>query len=248
MPTANLFDDGWRQGSLIREHLIARTYDLVEGSVAASDTTNDVWFLATQDCDLAQTKVTNATRTFELRPLYQAAADDRVDGIRARTVRVTDDLVLRSDSPRLTITARALDRLRDRRENPLSDERRRELKTWLGLRYDRPAVPRPFEHLPAVLQPELMEAVPDALKGRVRDILVYYRSPTEIDLFCILRDANDRDAALDWIDSVAYKLADENHIVVTDRQAEDAGRTPLSVIETYYGLDSTELSLSAENR
>ena len=109
----------------------------------------DLWLLATQDCDLAQTPCTNTTRQFELRPVFTRTKDDKLDGLRSRTILVKDDLVLRSDSKKLTLTARALNSLKAKRENDLDEERRVQIKTWLGLRYDCPAIPTPFVSLGA---------------------------------------------------------------------------------------------------
>jgi hypothetical protein len=71
--------------------------------------------------------------------VFTRTKDDKLDGLRSRTILVKDDLVLRSDSKKLTVTARALNSLKAKRENVLDEERRVQIKTWLGLRYDRPA-------------------------------------------------------------------------------------------------------------
>ena len=245
MRASTLFDEGWKQGSLIRATLSVRTFDHDNGNDVESEQSFDIWLLTTQDCDLASTKSKNAARQFELRPVYAEQKGDTFDGIRSRAMRVAPGLVLRSDSPRITMTARRLVRFNAQRDNILTDEQRREVKTWLGLRYDRPAVPEPFDRLAKdVLKPVIVDAMPDILKGRVRDVLVYYESATAIRLIAVLRDAADRDAALDWLDSAIGTLLDKHKIAVLERHAEDASRVSLRDIETYYGLDSSELSLT----
>lgn len=245
MPAANLHDDGWCQGSLIRAMLSVRVLDQVGDTVQEKIEQHELWLLTAQDCDLAQTKVSNGTRNFELRPVYPIKADDKVDGIRTRVIKITEELVLRADCPRLVLTAKALTILKDKRENALDSERRRDVKTWLGLRYDRPAVPTRFEKVNAALEKVFSEAFPDNLKGQIRDVLVYYHSETEINLFVITRKTADKNAIVDWLDGVADGL---DNITTRARYVEDSSRTPLSVLETYYSLFASENSLSAEGQ
>ncbi len=93
-----------------------------------------------------------------------------------------------------------------------------------------------------ILYPGLYDAMPPALIGRVRDILVLYESETEVRLWAILRDADDRIRCLDWIDGVAQSLVRDHGITVLERQAEDSRRTPYAIVEGYHGLNSAELS------
>ena len=65
---------------------------------------------------------------------------------------MSEGFVLRADSKRLTMTARALNAYKAVRDDRLPAERRNEIKTWLGLRYDRPATPERFEALAARLK------------------------------------------------------------------------------------------------
>jgi hypothetical protein len=242
---SSLHAEGWTQGSLVRATLAVSTMHVVAGKLESREHCFGLWALVTQDCDLDQTDGRDDARQVELRPLFDARGI-HVDGIRSRALRVTDSTVLKADGPRLILSARALHTLAQYRENVLSDERRRELKTWLGLRYDRPAVPVPFDRLAREqLHPTIMRAMPTALQAKVRDVLVYYESPTEIRLFAVLRDAADRETCLDWLDRAGQLLSEKYKIGVLERQAEDSYGTPLAVVETYYGLDSAELSISA---
>ena len=243
MANANLHGDGWRQGSLVRAILSAQVLDQDDqGRVITVE--YDLWLLATQDCDLAWTKRTDAHRMFELRPVFTRAKTETIDGIRSKTTKVTDDLVLRADSPRLMLTARALTALKANRENTLDETRRREIKTWLGLRYDRPAVPDWCEPTHNTIVAKLGSL--GRLGSEIRDILVYYHEDVKcVNMFVVLRDGKDKDAITDWLDDKIGDLLDDG-IVVKARYVEDSSNTPLKVIETYYSLFSTEHSISAE--
>ncbi len=134
MPPPSLHSEEWHQGSLIRETLSAHSVDLHEGAIVDRGDKFDLWLLATQDCDLAQTPCTNSTHQFELRPVFTRTKDDRLDGLRSRTIPIKDNLVLRSDSKKFTLTARALNSLKANRENVLDEERRVQIKTsWAAL-------------------------------------------------------------------------------------------------------------------
>lgn len=244
----SLFEEGWRQGSLLKASLTVRSYDLVDGKITPSDHEFGMWTVVTQDCDLHSTQCTDRNRQIELRPVFPSAGV-RVDGIRSRWARITPDFVLNADSQKLTMTARALHSLQEFRDDSADELRRREIKAWLGLRYDRPAVPEPFDRMASkVLHPQLFGALPPALDGKIRDVLVSYESETEVRLWVVLRDGDDRLRCLEWIDGVAQFLRREHGITILERQAEDARRTPYAIVEGYHGLNSAELSMgNSEN-
>ena len=247
MPPPSLHAEGWRQGSLIRETLSVHFIDLHDGTVVDRSEQFDLWLLATQDCDLDQTPCTNSTRQFELRPVLSRTKDDKLDGLRSRTILVNDELVLRSDSKKLTLSARALNSLKGKREDDLDEERRVQIKTWLGLRYDRPAVPTPFVPLGLRLKAAFIDDLPAHFIGVVRDVWVYFENEREVRIFVILVDVHkDRaDDVRDWVADVAATLSDEN-IIVREQHVEGPDRTPLSVLQTYYGLGLAELSNDEE--
>jgi hypothetical protein len=246
MPAPSLYQEGWRQGALIRAPLLAHYVDVNAGATTPRSEAHDLWLLATQDCDLAQTRSTNATRHFELRPVFTRDENDRLDGLRTRSIIVHDQLVLRADSPRITLTARALNTFKNQREEDLPVERRAQIKAWLGLRYDRPAVPERFEKLARLLKERCIAEIPAHLTGVLRDVLVSFESPTEVRLFFILHDnatEAGRNNVLDWADDTAGELLDDHGIIVLDRQAETSKGTSLWVIQNYHGLDCTDLSI-----
>jgi hypothetical protein len=243
MPPPSLYAEGWRQGSLIRETMVVHFIDLRDGAVVDCSERFDYWLLATQDCDLEQTPCTNSARQFELRPVLPRTKDDKLDGLRSRTIIVKDEFVLRSDSKKLTLTARALNTLKAKREDDLDEDRRAQIKTWLGLRYDRPAIPTPFVALGLRLKKAFIDEMADDFIGVVRDVWVYFDDEHTVRLFVILVDAQKQRAqdVRDWTDDVIGNLNDEG-IIVSERHVEPPERTPLSVLQSYFGLGLAELS------
>jgi hypothetical protein len=161
---------------------------------------------------------------------------------------VSEGFVLRAESPKLTITARALNTFKGKREEDLSAERRVEIKFWLGLRYDRPAIPERFVPLGIQLKAKFLEAQPDGFIGVIRDVWVYFATETEVRLFFIIAEAADvrRYEILDWVDDVAAEMLDTNGVAVLERHVETSFGTPLWVLQNYYGLDVTDLSLGQD--
>jgi hypothetical protein len=248
MPSPSLHDEGWRQGSLIRESLDVHFIGVKDdGTLGDFTSTHDLWMLVTQDCDLAQTKITNSTRQFELRPVYARTGDDRAEGWRARSVLVKESLVLRADSPKLTLSIPALQALKPKREDDVEEAQRVDIKIWLGLRYDRPAIPTQFVPLGEMLYAKIIGELPERFVGVVRDAWVYFDEDSSIKLFLILGDAQpDREQdVLDWLDDDVIPSLSDQGVIVRERQAATSRGTSLWILQTYYGLDKTDLSLNA---
>ena len=231
----SLFERGWRQGSLLRRQLSVRIIDIPEDRVF----TSECWILVTQDCDLARADTTSESLV-ELRPVETPIRGQRIQGIASKILIVAGQFRLDAQDPRAMITARALATFEELRDNSLSSEQTREMKTWLGLRYDRPAVPDEF--IPLVRA--ILSLIEEIGIGRsVRDVfaLIEEGGPPVVDLWVVLIAAVDRDAVRAAMDSVALALPDELGDI-RDIQIEDTSRTPFQVIEQWYALDSAKLS------
>jgi hypothetical protein len=248
MTAPSLHDEGWRQGSLIRESLDVHFLGLKnDGTIEDRTLHHGLWLLVTQDCDLDQTRITNLTRQLELRPVYAQTTDDKVDGWRTRNVLVKEGLVLRADSPKLTLSVAALQALKPKREDDVEEDRRVQIKTWLGLRYDRPAIPKPFVPSAELLYARIIAELPDRFRNVVRDSWVYFEEDASIRLFLILGDDHqDRvQEVLDWLDDDVIPALIDQGVIVRERQAATSRGTSLWILQTYYGLDKTDLSLNA---
>lgn len=117
------------------------------------------------------------------------------------------------------------------------------LKTWLGRRYDRPAVP------PEVV--DLRRAIAAAVKGhrvgdvaaRVRDMLWQFEpgEPPLFSLYAVVEDEGIRDQARQWLTTVGLSVPRELGVPVV-MEAATAERISLRLIETSYSADVSDLT------
>jgi len=125
------------------------------------------------------------------------------------------------------------------------------LKTWLGLRYNRPAVPQEYVPLARELAKRLKEKTHKQVEERVRDILATFATAAdgtvEYTLTAVVpheqADAypNLVDATRDRLSQIALSVTDRlgistDVVAVTDEQLS------LAFLETSYSLDVTAVS------
>jgi hypothetical protein len=138
----SLHDAGWRQGCLITAALSTRIYSNLNDESAYQDIKHDLWLLAEQDCDLAQTSDDDTEKLFELRAVRNHDGDVPSSIVGAK-VRIDNDRCIVAMDLIAKVTATWLTNNVSSRTD-LDGSRRRQIKTWLGYRYDRPAVPQQF--------------------------------------------------------------------------------------------------------
>ena len=205
----SLYEQGWRQGSIVEA--VLPLHAVVLGQSAAEPHSlqeqHDCWVVASQDCDLDLADVGDNEPHIELRPVYVEAPPTDL-GIRSRRLLLNDEEYIVATSPRPIVSAALLTALVENGANRrLPDEARRlALMTWLGLRYDRPAVPP--ELLP------LARRIADAVARRkarptgqkVRDILMQFdetMDPPHFSLFAVLVDSDDEQTVREWLAEIA---------------------------------------------
>ena len=138
---SDLHTEGWRQGSVISFELTATWLTTSEGQIQEIAKSFGWWVVCTQDCDLRSSSVDSDQPMIELRPVLRE--DPPSDwGIRSRRFLLGDGAYVDADMPRRLITPALLSTMRPGREDALDGSRASAFKTWLGLRYDRPARPR----------------------------------------------------------------------------------------------------------
>lgn len=241
-----LHDRGWHQGRLARVTLDLVTVDLDEaGTPVATGTPHELWVVATQDCDLARLPLDDAASVVELRPVDEA---DRPPpwGIRARRLRLTDTLYTDADRPRVHVSARVL----HRRAEPLpapADAVLVAFKTWLGRRYDRPAVPEAVAPLMTALAEAIEQAAKadaDGFAADTRDVLVQVdeaTAPPRYGLYAVVTDDADRAAVRRRLTDIATRVPVE--LGIPDRiEVATAAEVSLELIETSYAADTARIT------
>lgn len=242
----SLYDDGWRQGSIFDADLPLNAVVLgPSGDPEPNETTHSLWVVASQDCDLDGAENDADEPCIELRPVY--TQNPPADwGIRSNRLRLTDDEYIVSTSPRQHVAPAVLTALSDRAtDRRLPDEDRRQaFTTWLGLRYDRPAVPPHLVTLARRISQEVAAHRNRSRTASVRDVLMQFddaQTPVRYSLFAVLDDSADEDA-------IRALLAEIGHAVPTalgvlDRsEAATAERMAFSTIEQSYAADVTRVT------
>jgi hypothetical protein len=243
---ASLYARGWRQGSILVAELpldaVVLSLERLPGRQQGS---HDRWVLASQDCDLDQTDVEFEEPTIELRPVYQEDAPTDW-GIRSARVLLTESEYVVSTSPRTIVAAAAISALVDAgaQRHDIPAERRQAFKTWLGLRYDRPAVPPSLVPLAKRIAGEVQRPGRRPIGRRVRDVLMQFDTdddPVRFSLFAVLEDDQDEEAVREWLAAIAQAVPIELGIG-DEIEAATAARISLHLIETSYAADVTQLT------
>lgn len=249
---ATLYDADWRQGSYLR-HSLTMSDVLTNSSmgVVTRSTEHDLWMVVTQDCDLDGVDESDELPLIELRSVYDDGDTGRVRGLRSREFRPSPDATryLQAQSARLMISPAALSACLwanpQARENVLTADDRAKLKTWLGKRYDRAAVPRELVPLGgAIAEAVKMNRKADVVPG-IRDILwqAEAHTPQRYSLFAILENGATEDAARKWLVRVSLSIKQELGIV-DEVEAATADRISLKLLETSYGADVSDITWS----
>lgn len=248
----SLYDEGWHQGTIF-ETALPLDAVILNGSSGRPERrtgTHDRWAIATQDCDLDQTEIADPEPTIELRPVY--TEDPPPDwGLRSAKLRLTAEDYVQSASPRTHVSATVLTALKTNGATTTqpSFSRRQGFTTWLGKRYDRPAVPP--ELLP--LARKIAEAATARRNrptgARVRDVLVQFdesASPTRFSLFAILENEADEPEVRTWLSAISLKIPPD--LGLADQiGAATARGISLELIETSYSADVTQVTWRPNN-
>jgi hypothetical protein len=240
---ASLYDRGWRQGSLLTAALPIDTIVLgATGEPERDQQTHERWVVVTQDCDLDRCEDDEQLSTIELRPaLNEQPPSER--GIRAAKFLLSGTEYLHSTSPRAMVSAAVLMRC-DRDEPQLTPDERRALKTWLGLRYDRAAVPREFEELAKAVATEVERKRHREIGKKVRDVLMQFDGPPTAPRFfltAVLENAADQDEVRTWLSSIAQDIPIDRG-VAAGLDAAPASMISLELIETSYAANLSHLT------
>lgn len=248
----SLRSKGWLQGCTLRLPLPLRHTAVVDGTVEEVVHTHDLWLIAEQDCDLAWRAILRedaAEFLIELRPVFTDAPPTDW-GIRNQKFLLSadDGRHLLANAPAVRVTPQVI--VTADHVACLDDDHQLRLKTWMGLRYDRPAVPRRYMKLARALADALSVKKSRARAERYRDVLAQYwdeNGVTKYTLVAVLPNGQheaNTDAVTDartWLaDSVRDVPAELGVAVSLDAYGDDT--ISLQYLEGSYSVDVTRLS------
>lgn len=246
---AYLYDLGWRQGSLLRYPLVFSTIHAnAAAHISTAQDTHGLWVVVTQDCDLAIADEIYDEAIIELRPIYQDAKS-RPSGIRSRELLLMDrsSFFLRAQSPRAMVSPASLVAATRSSplnlENPLREHEVTRLKTWVGKRYDRPAVPEELVPLARNIAAAVEMHGKDAIVPGIRDILwqAQISIPPRFSLYAVLADDTDAGQAREWLGKLAMEVPAD--IGIADEiEVATASGISLHLIETSYSADVSDIT------
>ncbi len=243
---ASLYEEGWRQGSILEATLPLDAVVLgPTGNPERRQGEHSRWVVATQDCDLDQTDSADAEPSVELRPVFLDGPPADW-GIRSAKFLLTESEYVRSASPRPLVSAAVLGALLagGARQRDVEPSRRQAFTTWLGLRYDRPAVPPTFFPLAKRIAEVVTRRRHRSVGRRVRDVLMQFdkgTSPTRFSLFAILVDEDDEQEVREWLADISQAIPATLGIADQIEAATAAGIS-FQLIETSYAADVSSLT------
>ena len=244
---SNLYADGWRQGSVVECELEAThlTIDAIDDGVNPITQTYSSWMVCTQDCDLHNAELEANEPLIELRPIL---SDERLRdwGVRNRHFVVAPGRCIDANAVRCLVTPSLLGSLALGRKDGLNEERRRFFKTWLGLRYDRPAVPEQLIPLARQIAARCSDRSGRDISSRVHDVLMQFdpsQTPVRFVLFGIVDKSDDKSEVRSWLADVGNRI-DAKLGIMSDAIVETRSDTPLQVVEESYSADLSQLTWS----
>jgi hypothetical protein len=238
---ASLYGSGWRQGSIVEFDLpLDAAVVGTSGRPERLQGIHGLWAVATQDCDLDRADTGDPDPGIELRPLF--TSDPPPDwGIRSARLRLTDHEYADANAPRLTVSPQVLTTIleSDSARRDVEFARRQAFTTWLGLRYDRPAVPDHLVALARRIGTEVARKKHGTITARVRDVLMQFDNdgdPVRYSLFAVLDHPDDEGEVRAWLARIAQAVPTE--LGVADQiEAASAEGIAFSTIESSYSAD-----------
>lgn len=243
MPGSDLHTEGWRQGRLFKGTLSVAIHRGASLPARTDVVEYDRWVVCTQDCDLRSSGTEAGEPTIELRAVQ--SRDPPTDwGVRSRRFRLTESAYVDAQIPRCHVEPRLLHSFTSERESLPLDARLRAFKTWLGLRYDRPAVPDELVDLARDVAKRCSSRGGRIAAESVHDVLMQFdetANPVRVALFAIVADDADKDAVRIWLGEAATRVrTDLGLVAIVD--VGTRSETSLALVESSYAADLSQLT------
>jgi len=246
-PQENLYTLGWRQGSVFDQDLQVCVNRLSQSGVRGELTTHSKWIVASQDCDLAGCDL-NSTTEIEVWPLH-STEEVVAASIRNKKFGVLEGLMLTSPAARAYVEARALARFEKSAAGP-NERACRRFKTWLGRRYDRPAIPKEYENAARTIASAVKSLRDRTTERLVRDVLMVFiaEAPFVVEIFAVISEdsKNEMPQVELWLSSIAQKIGGK--VPLRKWSAVPESLTSLLVLEHSYSADLSQLTIDDEEQ
>lgn len=243
----SLRSKGWSQGCQLTLALPHDYILMVDGEPKASNGQHERWMIADQDCDLAWKAKPGESHLVELRAVYLESPPVEWGVRNAKYLLDKTGAHLRANTPSVHIDPEVLS-LAEHLTCALPDAGRR-LKTWLGLRYDRPAVPQEFVRTADKIA-DLLRAKKNRLGGvNIRDILATFETAhdgkAECELIAVVPRSHATPEAIEqtrtWLASIALDLPEEFGFIANLHVVPDSN-VSLASLETSFSLGAAPVS------
>jgi hypothetical protein len=243
---------GWRQGAVLHADVeVVSTVRNPDTGIADQVTTQHaLWALVTQDCNLYRMKANVNTPVAELRQVHDSGPPTH-EGIHARKFLLNSEFghYLIDDKPSAFVSPRFLcDPSLARLDYKLSEPRVLALKTWLGNRYDRPAVPNELVPLAKAIAESVKSSGGQGLADQVRDVYMQFDrtgSDVRFALYGVITDNADKGKIREWLADCALQVPTDLGVPSTI-EAVPASEISFATIETSYCADLSQLTWMGE--
>ena len=214
-----------------------------EQSPVQRSTVHNLWVVCSQDCTLDQNDITEPEPVIELRPaLVETPPTDW--GIRARRFLLDQDHYVDDYLPRTSIAPAALNHIGEQGHlgTPLASDRALAFKKWLGVRYDRPAVPPDRVELARQIA-EAVRSLRQQAIPVVRDVLMQFGpgNPLEYALVAVILDPADKPLVREWLADVALRVP-QNLGTGSRLEAVTTKEASLDLVENSYSADVSQIT------
>lgn len=239
----SLHENGWRQGSVFQADLAAVAYVDDGGQSVQQVLSFDRWIVVSQDCDLATADSVSNEAAIEIQPVFPGNPGSGW-GIRARKLRLGAEIFTSAEAPKLKVSPAALSNFIGSAHEVIQDERATALKTWLGRRYDRPAVPEVLVDVAQAISKAVKACRTAELADQTHDILFTATEtrPSTFDLIAVVTKAADRSAIEAWLAEAALKVDPALGTLGSAPEALMRNEVTLDVIENSWSADLSEIS------
>jgi hypothetical protein len=243
---------GWRQGTVLRAEIdvFSTIRNPATGAADHVRHRHALWAIATQDCSLYRMRANVNSPVAELRQVHNSEPPNH-EGVHARKFLLNpgrghyliDDKPSAFVSPRFLCDAGLVDIVYN-----LSESRVLALKTWLGSRYDRPAVPDELVPLAKAISKSVKDAGGRELADQVRDVYMQFDEADDtvkFSLYAMIFDNADATKIREWLAECAL-LVPTDLGVPFSIEALTASQISFETTETSYCADLSQLTWMGE--